>query len=372
MISTIHALHGVLESMGLAALLILCYAWIQRASLPPTVRAVCLGLLFGLGAITGMAAPHQVAPGIFVDGRGVLLGLAAPFGGPVAGIVAGVLAGAYRLWAGGVGAWPGVAGVVIASGMGLLFHGVLQRGRPRLDNLELLALGGMVSSFTSSVFLLPSDMMEKMVYDVIPAVVVVTMAGTVVLGRFLSHENARLATEGMLRQEARSDPLTGLANRRHFEQAARRAVDAAEDNDRPLTVLAVDCDHFKAINDRHGHDVGDHVLMALAKVMTHCVRGDDLVARIGGEEFVVLLSNVGADTAAGLAERLRREVEQMVVPAPRGPVRVTVSIGMAERRPERADLTEMLRAADRALYCAKSKGRNRVVMAKGLGLCAAA
>jgi diguanylate cyclase (GGDEF)-like protein len=166
-----------------------------------------------------------------------------------------------------------------------------------------------------------------------------------------------------LHELAMTDPLTGLRNRRHFIQWAQRELDLAHRHDLPLAMLLLDIDHFKLINDAHGHAVGDLVLVEIGRRCTATLRGTDLLARWGGEEFIALLPNTPEPLAQMLAERLRTAVAA-AIPLPHGgTVQATVSVGVAGRgsgaRPLMT-LDALTQAADRALYDAKRQGRDRV------------
>lgn len=169
------------------------------------------------------------------------------------------------------------------------------------------------------------------------------------------------------RREAMTDGLTGIANRRGFDQALAAAADAAVQTGMPLTLLMVDIDHFKRFNDTHGHLVGDHVLKLVAKVLTEGVKGRDTVARYGGEEFSVILPRTELANAVTLAEQLRASVgSRQIINRTRNANygSVTLSIGAAEYRPGE-DLSVLMRRADEALYTAKRGGRNRVCAEEG-------
>lgn len=160
-------------------------------------------------------------------------------------------------------------------------------------------------------------------------------------------------------EEARGDVLTGLGNRRHFIEVMEHDIAQAERRDLPLSLLAIDIDNFKQINDRHGHAAGDEALRAVGGLLRGSVRASDVAARIGGEEFAVGCPNSPAEEVRPLAERLRREVEGTVVRFRDVPFRITVSIGLAARR-QGESLDQLLHNADRALYEAKRAGRNRI------------
>lgn len=160
---------------------------------------------------------------------------------------------------------------------------------------------------------------------------------------------------------AATDPLTGVLNRRMLEQLAHNHIAHATRHREDLSVLLLDADHFKDINDAHGHDVGDHVLQSVVRVVQKQLRPGDLIGRLGGEEFAVILSETGAPEALGVAERLRSAVARLDLYASGSPLALSVSIGVATLGDHGQDLHELLRRADRAMYVAKRGGRNRVV-----------
>ncbi len=160
-----------------------------------------------------------------------------------------------------------------------------------------------------------------------------------------------------------TDELTGLHNRRHFFELAEREFERASRYGRPLSAVMLDIDHFKRVNDTHGHAVGDQVLQALAARFRANVRDIDLLGRYGGEEFIALLPEVGLESARVAAERLRQSVAETPIGTAAGPLSVTVSLGVASAAPDCPDLPTLLRLADEALYAAKKAGRNRVCCA---------
>lgn len=190
-----------------------------------------------------------------------------------------------------------------------------------------------------------------------------------VLSGGLAHRSRELRRErDQVRKLADGDPLTGLLNRRAFSE--RVQAFAASQPDALLSVLFIDIDHFKALNDALGHDAGDDVLRQVADALSGELRGVGLLARHGGEELVVGLPGVGVDAAMQTAERLRRRVTSGIAlpppmePGMAAPSGISISIGVAERlRGE--SLTALLRRADQAMYQAKARGRNRVELADG-------
>jgi diguanylate cyclase (GGDEF)-like protein len=185
---------------------------------------------------------------------------------------------------------------------------------------------------------------------------VVALPPVILLQRSLLHSQ--------LKAQARTDPKTGLLNAGAWQGEADLAVDRARRRHEPLAVLLVDIDHFKAVNDTHGHLTGDAMLRTLAAEMRQQVRDSDLVGRFGGEEFAILLGGTTTAEAGRIAERVRRGSGVVRVLTNDALVGVTVSIGVAVLGSQGDDLSELLKAADKALYRAKRTGRDRVCLAE--------
>jgi diguanylate cyclase (GGDEF)-like protein len=184
----------------------------------------------------------------------------------------------------------------------------------------------------------------------------------------LSYRSALLMREltlarSKLSRISQTDQLTQLLNRRGFDEAAAPVLRAAQASGLPAVIFMCDIDHFKSINDRFGHDVGDRVLVEIAGVLRRFAKDDKtLVARHGGEEFAVLLIGAGDDAAGQYAEAIRRACAAWDIAMGETASRVTISIGFAIARGA-FDLPTMMRSADQALYAAKRHGRDRVVQA---------
>ncbi|MFG1409707.1 GGDEF domain-containing protein [Xanthobacter sp. VTT E-85241] len=161
---------------------------------------------------------------------------------------------------------------------------------------------------------------------------------------------------------ARQDTLTGLLNLRAFREAMNGHFAGARAGD-PFALAFVDVDEFKSINDRYGHAGGDTILIAVAHTLKAAVRGADVVARIGGEEFAILMPRTELPDALGVAERVRTEIQDQAFAGAAEALTVTVSVGVTVSRAPRCTVDAMLQAADMAMYAAKAEGRNRVVAA---------
>ena len=186
-------------------------------------------------------------------------------------------------------------------------------------------------------------------YDGIPAVQ--SIIRDITERKRMQEELTRLAT---------TDPLTGLNNRRRFFEILEREWARSRRHSRPMSILMFDLDHFKNINDIHGHAVGDSVLVCLTAAAKDVLRSEDILGRLGGEEFAVVLPEADRSTAEAIAERLRQRLGGISVDAPEGTVRCTISVGVIQCRLAHESLDVALKRADDALYRAKRSGRNMV------------
>jgi diguanylate cyclase (GGDEF)-like protein len=174
------------------------------------------------------------------------------------------------------------------------------------------------------------------------------------------------ASRELARKLALTDELTGLYNRHHFNDRAAAEFQLSTRQNLPLSVVLIDADHFKSINDCHGHSAGDMALQAIARACTRSIRLSDVLGRYGGDEFALLLPITDTDAAVAVAERIRETVEAMQVDVREElSLRVTVSLGIATLAPAGGSLDELIRRADRALYHAKHSSRNRVGLDRG-------
>lgn len=169
-------------------------------------------------------------------------------------------------------------------------------------------------------------------------------------------------SEQVWRTQANQDALTGLFNRRYFDDTLEREMARANRESSTISLMVLDVDHFKRINDTHGHDAGDEVLRQLGRLIGQTARQSDVACRVGGEEFCVLYPGMSLAAAHARAEALRLRLVRTPIPTASGPLSVTVSIGLAGYPADGGSGPSLLSAADQALYAAKRAGRDRVVL----------
>jgi two-component system cell cycle response regulator len=178
-------------------------------------------------------------------------------------------------------------------------------------------------------------------------------------GKLRAMAESLSARSETLEHAALTDALTGMQNRRYFDDALREYIEEFRRIDKPVGLIVLDLDHFKNVNDTHGHDAGDKVLRAVAGCLRDMTRYHDVVARLGGEEFAVVAPNMHEERLQKFAERIRKAVAGMAVPTGNVSLKVTTSVGLAVWD-GRESAEDFYRRADRLLYRAKRMGRNRV------------
>ncbi len=185
--------------------------------------------------------------------------------------------------------------------------------------------------------------------------------------RIVELQEELISAREALRHQATHDGLTTVWNRTAILETLHREIARSRRERKPLGVIMVDVDHFKGINDAHGHAAGDAVLRELARRMRAVIRPYDSIGRYGGEEFLIVMAGCDERATAGVAERLRACLDGQALLVPEGAFPVTISLGVAASEdPQEDDGERLIRAADGALYEAKAKGRNRVAVAKGV------
>lgn len=173
----------------------------------------------------------------------------------------------------------------------------------------------------------------------------------------------RKTLEAELQRQALTDPLTGLSNRRQYELLFRRELDRHKRHGTPVALGMIDLDHFKRINDEHGHEFGDQVLKAVAEALQQPLRGCDILGRFGGEEFILILPETTLEQAISVAERMRETLRSVATIKDGQTIHITATFAMTEICPEDNDISDIIRRADDTLYQGKRAGRDRVMAA---------
>lgn len=346
------------NSLGIMSLIGLAYGICLHWNYNNIAKNILLGTLFGLGASIAMLQSIPIFPGVLVDPRSLFVGFSGAFLGPTGAAVTVVIAAATRIMIGGTGLHAGLVFILFCAGAGLLWARLTPSHR-QTELLNLLALGGMISLALISTVMLPADAYREIINHQAIVIIVFNLIGALILGTFIGRERRYAKREQRLTREAKTDPLTGLMNRRSMQEI----FDTVQPSGRyrGTAVIVVDLDHFKQTNDRYGHDGGDVILKMAAEVLREAIRKNDLVARFGGEEFVIILIDNTAENAAAIAERIRQGIESRRVLLAGDNVKATASLGVFWSRTHR-NLDEMFKPADEALYQAKASGRNTVVV----------
>ncbi len=180
--------------------------------------------------------------------------------------------------------------------------------------------------------------------------------------KITDYENSLQEKNAALGILASTDDLTGIMNRRIFKKVSERYFETVQRDNSDLTLLLLDLDHFKKVNDTYGHQVGDQLLIRFVEVIGPILRKSDILARVGGEEFAILLFKTDAEGAFTLAEKIRKEVESMTINCQGQDIYITTSIGIAQNKESDKAFNEIYSRSDKALYKAKEQGRNRTCL----------
>ncbi len=351
--------------MGCAAV---CIEATRRLGLPAgatqdLLAAWCLPVALLLAPVYALLGPVLATGLLHVRVRARTAAATSAFRAAALGLAGAAAAASFRaLGAGGQDAWLGHPGAVAAAVAGAaafavvvgVLAGLAAHLRDPLAGWRDLLLGS--ESMLLDMTGLCAGVLVAIACSLSPALLLVALPPVVLLQRGLLHQHLRTA--------ARTDAKTGLLHAVAWQREADAAIRRARRDREHLAVLLADIDHFKQVNDTHGHLAGDEVLLAAAAALRRRIRAGDLLGRFGGEEFVVLLPRTTADEACQVAERLRAAVGTTSVRTGLGEVAVTVtvSIGVAALGTHGSELLELLTAADAALYRAKTSGRDQVCL----------
>lgn len=355
-------LHDGLENLGIITLVALLFELVLRSTWSVRIKKFGTGVVFAAGAIGSMATPSEVIPNVFFDMRHAFIVLAAPLGGWIAVLIVAISSSLFRVWIGGPVIFVALAGIAISSTVAILLPRFVAFSHAPYWRLAIYGLGASVSVL--SIFLMPIDAAIRALSIAGLPFVVVNLLGVICAGHIVSYQLLRDRAERDLLADSLTDSLTGILNRRGFETVAARKFARAKETGQPLTIIIADIDHFKKINDKFGHVVGDQVLTSIGSIMSKLARKSDPVSRYGGEEFAVFLPDTGEAPALEVANRIVAAVNQHSFRSERTTFSVTISVGVFVVHPHfSGTMRDAIQEADRALYRAKQNGRNRAELA---------
>lgn len=355
---------ALMRNIGLLALVALLYG-AAIARLPKGFWPVALGLLCGAGAGIAIVDPTSLASDVPSDMRTALVLMASFFGGWVSAVIATAIAVAVRAFHSPQYVVVGIAILTMCGIVGVFGRQIVLRHSTRIGMKHIFLISLFSPLISLSVVTLPSDMILTVVRDYVLPANALRVLGLWVLGAMILHETLRVDAANKVRQLAYTDHLSGLANRRAFYAALDEAWASWKQIGEPFCVVMIDIDFFKRINDAHGHPAGDEVIRCLGKILNDERRVTDTVARLGGEEFAILLRAMHARDCLSFAERLRRRIEAQTIQLDSVSLHFTVSLGASRELVQCADRQDILSSADNALYAAKRDGRNRAVLDAG-------
>ncbi len=345
-IANLRAAHMRVMTLWVAANFSIFAAWVLYGAFGETAQAIVGVVAFTL-FVTGYALEFS-ALSLFC-GRGIAPRLLA--GLIAAGVAANVLT--VVLVPGGL-RWRILCGSLVISAWFAASAVTLIVGPRREERISHMMTAGFFVALAIAYAL--RAVFASGVQSLVLAVNYVGLFGTSLGFILMTKERA----DSELIRTAATDSLTGLSNRRSFIESAERELHRAERQHLQTSVLMLDLDHFKGVNDTYGHPVGDLVLGSFARVLRSTLRPFDVVGRYGGEEFCVLLPGTGIDEAVAIAERIRLVTSNIRVETRTSTVAYTVSTGVVQAAPEDVSLGDLVDRADRALYQAKAGGRNCV------------
>ena len=315
----------------------------------------CAGLL----GILLMLNSFQVTPDIIIDFRYISILLAALFGGMVPSLLAAFIIGIFRFFFWGVSSASFIAliaAIVIGFGFGAITFFKIERIRKMIYALLFMMLV-VIASFTIAVketgILIKTLLVFCVSYFLVAYFIL----------KYAEHMIETITNNQKLKQEATKDYLTGINNVREFDRNLNSITQMTIRKEEELSLLFVDIDFFKKVNDTYGHNAGDRVLKSLAQILLETCRVYDIVSRNGGEEFSIILLDCSAGKAAQIAERVRKKVENYRFElSDRSKIRITVSVGISSYPENTKQINDLPENADKALYQAKRTGRNKVIL----------
>jgi len=338
----------------------LYYRYRPEVSRKKASEKLLLGFACGLAGIVLMTFTVHVSETTILDARHIAIVLAASQGGLIASALCGVIVALFRL------VFFGVSPTALIAASNVVLYAVICGYVSKLRWSRLRAYATMSAvAVGCTLVVLGLVLPPELLWHTWLMYVVFSVGGGVLVYLLLENVIVSDTLFQRFKQQSTTDFLTGLNNVRRFDKALGECLRAAAQRGERLSLLLLDIDYFKSINDTYGHQAGDAVLREFSELLTRTCRSVDVVSRNGGEEFSVLLPDCGIERAVEVAERIRAAVAAHPFPLGRGePLRTTLSIGAAAFPETASRADELVRKADDGLYQAKRAGRNRVCVAR--------
>ena len=331
----------------------------RKAGLPSDLLMTAL---FCVAVLDTMMGSFILTTGGRYDMRGLMIGLAVVMLGPRLGFFVMLTAVAVRLSIGDPGLTPGLAQIAIAYVAGTAWHH-FARNRDIPAVPHIIGLTVLLTTPMLAIMLTPMDRWVTSATLLVPHTFVCTLVGVSLHRYLLGFELKFLRSTEQLREAADTDHLTGLLNRRSLEDKLAK-LKKGQRSWHGMAVIYFDLDNFKSINDTHGHATGDAVLQVVSSRLAATFRPEDIFSRLGGDEFAVVLPNLTEAESKTIAERCRRLVADAPIIVGKARIQTSISVG-AIWTVDEADFHLLLHLADKALYRAKSRGRNAVAFEVG-------
>lgn len=351
----------VIVSLALVIALVFALSFLDRLDITPKTRAVWIGVVAGICAFAAMMDPLVISEGVLIDGRSVFLGLAAATGGPLAALVALLFSSFTRIYLGGVGMAVGLSSMVFCALPGLVWR-ILDDFRCFSERWRWPIFGLILCISVPFVLMLPEPLGWQALRDGGLGQALVYLAGSSLFGLMLTREQKYNEQHHILAIDADIDPLTKALNRRGLEK--RFSEHFSQVGEASCFVGVIDVDNFKMINDRFGHDVGDLALCEVVTSLQRHIRSNDIIARIGGDEFVLIAFDLDHEQAAALHARLKDTLHralQIHVPKQNLKLPFSATIGVIYEENFFPGLETLLESADKEMMRLKKDFRKKSV-----------
>ncbi|MDF2548676.1 MAG: diguanylate cyclase protein [Anaerosolibacter sp.] len=325
----------------------------------PLLSRIIAGGISGVLGILLIFYGLNITNKVIIDFRNIAIIIAGTLGGPISIGVAAFIIGMFRVIYYGISD-SSIAALIVTFLMDIGVSAIFRRSITIGKKWSISVVYCTVISLIAIVILLWRDT------ALLPGVTLAYVGGTamvsVVIYKYMAYLHGVTQSFKRLKEEAFKDHLTGLNNVRQFDRVFQQIMERSIGDQKVFSLLFIDIDFFKKVNDTYGHHEGDRVLRELGKILTHGCRACDMVSRNGGEEFSILLQDCSIDQAYETAERIRKQVEAYSFRLSDGKeIKITISIGISTYPENVKDLSKIIEKADNALYEAKRTGRNKII-----------